>query len=134
MTRLRLRYVHAFRDRHGKVRHYLRRRGFKQIPLPGLPGSEEFMPAYQAALAGQTAPPIEIGASRTQPGTINALVVAYYKSSDWNALGPETQRARRRIIEKFRIENGNKRVAMLEELHIRKNGRNSAATCEARLV
>jgi hypothetical protein len=120
MTVLRLKYIHAFVDRHGKVRHYFRRPGFRQIPLPGLPGSEEFRLAYEAALAGQSAPPIEIGAKRTQPGTINALVVAYYKSSGWSALGQETQRARRRIIEKFRSQHGDKRVATLGELHVRK--------------
>jgi integrase len=118
---LRLKYVHRFPDRHGKVRHYFRRPGFKQIPLPGLPGSEEFMLAYQAALAGQAAPPVEIGSSRTKPGTINALVVAYLKSTDFkDGLAPETQRARRRIIEKFRVQHGDKRVATLGEIHIRK--------------
>ena len=48
MTRIRLQYVHAFRDRHGTDRYYFRRPGFKQIPLPGLPYSAEFMEAYQA--------------------------------------------------------------------------------------
>jgi hypothetical protein len=56
MTRLRLEFVHEYRDRHGKLRRYFRRKGAKRIPLPGLPGSEEFMTAYQAALAGITAP------------------------------------------------------------------------------
>jgi hypothetical protein len=32
-------------------RYYFRRRGFKKVALPGLPGSQEFMAAYQAALA-----------------------------------------------------------------------------------
>jgi hypothetical protein len=80
MTRIRLPYVHAFRDRHGKLRHYFRRPGSKQIALPVLPGSEQFMAAYQAALAGVTAPRQEIGASRTKPGTVDAAVVGYYKS------------------------------------------------------
>ena len=30
-------YTHGFLDRHGKARFYLRRPGFKQVPLPGLP-------------------------------------------------------------------------------------------------
>ena len=54
MTRLRLSYIHEFRDRHGKLRHYFRRRGSKLVPLPGLPGSDQFMIAYQAALDGTT--------------------------------------------------------------------------------
>jgi hypothetical protein len=60
------------------MRYYFRRRGSKAIPLPGMPGSEEFMAAYAAALAGL--PDVAIGASRTLPGTINALAVAYYGS------------------------------------------------------
>ena len=85
MARIKLKYVNAFanRDRKDKrVRYYFRRRGSKAIPLPGLPGSEEFMAAYAAALAGL--PDVEIGASRTLPGTINALVVSYYGSDEWH--------------------------------------------------
>jgi integrase len=118
---MRLQYVHEFIDRHGKPRRHFRRIGFKQIPLPGLPGSAEFMAAYQAALAGEKAPRIEIGATRTGPGTINALTVAYYKSAEFKyQLSGETQRARRGIIERFRAQHGDKRVAMLRREHIQK--------------
>jgi hypothetical protein len=55
MARIRLKYVNAFANRSRqdkRIRYYFRRRGTKAIPLPGLPGSEEFMAAYAAALAG----------------------------------------------------------------------------------
>jgi hypothetical protein len=74
MTRIRLPYIHAFRDRHGKVRHYFRRSGRGRVPLPGLPGSADFMAAYQAALTGVTVPQKQIGAARTVAGTVQALV------------------------------------------------------------
>ncbi len=112
MTKLRLPFIHCFRDRHGKVRHYFRRIGFKQVPLPGLPGSEEFMAAYQAALAGK-APCIEIGVSRTKPGTVNAVVVAYYQSLAFGSLAIGTQSMRRAILERFRAEHGEKRIGTL---------------------
>jgi hypothetical protein len=67
-----LAYVKTYRDRHGKVRRYFRRPGFKPIPLPGLPGSAEFMQAYQAALEGGE-PRIGIGALRTVAWSVNAL-------------------------------------------------------------
>ena len=35
MTRIRLAYVNVFRDRHGKQRYYVRRRGFKKTPEAG---------------------------------------------------------------------------------------------------
>jgi integrase len=103
------------------TRYYFRRRGFKAIPLPGLPGSEEFMTAYQMALAALPDERPEIGASRTEPGTIDALVVSYYKSSEWlHDLAEETRKTRRRIIERFRAKHGNKRVRLLRREHISK--------------
>ena len=78
MTKLPLRYVNEYRDVRGKVRRYFRRRGQKKVPLPGLPGSEEFMRAYQGALSREA--PLEIGASRTASGTMDALIVAYFRS------------------------------------------------------
>jgi hypothetical protein len=48
---IRLRYVNEYKDRHGKVRRYFRRPGEPNVPLPGIPGSAEFLAAYAAALA-----------------------------------------------------------------------------------
>ena len=50
MSRIRLKYVQAWVDREGRAHHYFRRRGFPRVRLPGLPGSADFMAAYQAAL------------------------------------------------------------------------------------
>ena len=91
MTKIRLDYIHEFRDRHGKVRRYVRLPGRKRVPLPGAPGSEEFMAIYQAAVAGE-APRVIIGAVRTKPGTVNAAIVAYYGSIAFMNLAAETQR------------------------------------------
>ena len=121
MTTIRLKYVNRFLDRHGEWRHYFRRGGGKGIPLPGLPGSEEFMSAYAMALAAQADQASEIGSGRTLPGTINALVVAYYKSDEWqNGLGEETRKSRKRIIEHFRMKHGDKRVALIRREHVLK--------------
>src|SRR5258708_769203 len=119
MTTFRLSYIHEYRDRHGKLRRYFKRKGGKGIPLPGLPGSDEFMAAYRAAEAGVATKP-EIGASRTDPGTINALCVLYYKSVEWDALVPDSQRRRRNIIEAFRVKNGNKPFATIKTDDIRR--------------
>jgi integrase len=119
MAHIKLKYVNAFANRgrqDKRMRYYFRRRGAKAIPLPGLPGSEEFMAAYAAALAGL--PDVAIGASRTLPGTINALAVAYYGSDAWQKLATDTQKDRRRVIERFRAQHGDKRVALLRRDHI----------------
>ena len=41
------RYIHVYRDKHGKQRIYYNRPGSKKIPLPGPIYSEAFMVAYQ---------------------------------------------------------------------------------------
>jgi len=74
------------------------------------------MTAYQAAL--DAAPRIEVGAGRTVPGTISALVVAYYSSTDFRDLGPTTQQYRRWLIEKFRTVFGKHPVKLLEQKHV----------------
>jgi integrase len=113
-------YVHGFIDRHGRGRFYFRRRGFKQVPLPGLPWSPEFMAKHEEAMSSHTAARKEIAAGRTKPGTIDALVVVYYASNAWRVLSPDTQKTRKRIIEKFRAQHGTKRVALLQREHIEK--------------
>ena len=112
-------YVHAFIDRHGRPRFYFRRAGFKGAPLPGLPWSPDFMAAYETAMAPEATSRGNIGA-HPSPGTINSLVIAYYTSEAWNHLAPETQKTRQRIIENFRSEHGEKRVALLHRDHILK--------------
>jgi integrase len=120
LPHLKLKYIHRFRDRHGKTRHYFRRPGFKGTALPGLPGSAEFMEAYQAALAGDTVPRIEIGASRTKPGSVAAAVTAYFQSIAFGNLAPDTQRQRRRILEHFREDYGGLSFTGLQRRHIEK--------------
>jgi integrase len=73
------------------------------------------MRAYEAAMAGQRVQP---GAGRTKPGTINALVVAYYCSPAWLALAPQTRATDRLILEKFREVHGDKPVALLARQHV----------------
>jgi hypothetical protein len=118
--RLRLpKYVHHYVDRHGRPRYYVRRAGFNKVPLPGLPYSSEFMDAYQAALAGQVGR-IEIGASRTEAGTVNHAIVRYLGSQAFQVLAPSTQGMRRAILERFRAEHGDKRIAKLQAEHVAK--------------
>jgi integrase len=117
LTKIRLQYIHEFVDRHGKVRRYVRLPGRKRVPLKGAPGSDEFMESYRVALAGE-APRIEVGASRTRPGTVNAAVIGYFNSMAFRSLSPATQTTYRGILENFRSEHGDKRIALLERRHI----------------
>lgn len=107
------RYVQGLIDRHGHPRHYLRAPGRARTALPGLPWSPAFMAAYDAALNGTATESAvaTIGASRAQPGSLNAAVAAYLRSTAYAALAPTTQRDRRTLLDAFRAESGDGRVA-----------------------
>jgi hypothetical protein len=81
MATIKLKYINSFYDRHHKLRYYFRRPRQKSVALPGRPGSDEFMAAYQAALTGVIAPQKQIGEAQTVPGSVHALVAAYLDSS-----------------------------------------------------
>jgi integrase len=106
------------RDRHGRWRHYLRRKGFRRMALSGLYGTEEFAESYRLAMGGSIAvAPREIGGGRTQPGSVNHLIVSYLKSSQWAALSTNTRRTRKPILEQLR--GGRWGNVMVRDLHVR---------------
>jgi integrase len=111
MSRIRLKYVQAWVDGEGRVHRYFRRRGYPRVPLQGLPGSAEFMAAYQAALAG---PRTAIGAGRIKPGSVSAVVAEYFDSQQFfTSKSAGTQRMRRSILERFRTAYGDRPIALL---------------------
>ncbi|WP_207780822.1 hypothetical protein [Caulobacter radicis] len=111
-------YIHAFRDRHGNQRYYFRKSGQRRIAIHGLPESQEFHAAYQAALSGITAPTLFAGERRTTPGSMQALITAYYQSGEFIALSDSTKKTYRGIIDRIRDEHGHKLVRDLEPKHV----------------
>jgi hypothetical protein len=85
MATIRLRYVNSFRNKQRRDgRSAIFSGGVACAPFhcPACRGSEEFMRGYAEALAA-TPEQTEIGADRTLPGSIKALVVTYYTSENW---------------------------------------------------
>lgn len=82
-------------------------------------GSDEFVRRYEAAVAGQR-PPQGAGASRTRPGTINALVASWYQSPAYRDLGATTKAVYRPVVERFREEHGHRKVAEMRRAHVLK--------------
>jgi integrase len=101
---------------------YYRRDGAKDVRLPGLPWSPEFMEAYARAEAAHKAPGrVEIGASRTAAGTVDAGLVVYYRSTAFSSgLASGTQSARRNLLERFRAEFGQARLKSVERRHVQR--------------
>lgn len=116
MAKIELAYVKAYKDRHGKLRHYYRRKGFPTTPLPGPAGSAEFMAAYAEAEA--RAPRQPDAKVRVQPRSINALTIEYYRSSDFLALRPATAVAYRGVLDRFRAKHGDKGAASITTRHL----------------
>jgi integrase len=105
MAQLRLDYVTSFIDSRGKLRHVFRRKGFNKVTIKGRAGSPEFMDHYHQLLdqTGGPLPGANIGASRTKPGTIDALIVRYLQHDSFKkGLAPATQAMQRQILDNFR--------------------------------
>jgi integrase len=106
MAVIRIPYVKVYTDRNGILRRYFRRRGCKPVPLPGVPGSAEFMAAYQSALGE----PASIPSARQGRGTVGALIYDYLKSAGFSNLKPASQRVYRIVLDRFGILHGHRMV------------------------
>jgi integrase len=125
-------YITKDRDRHGNLRFYFRRPGKPKIRLRGLPGSEEFLADYKAAL------------SENDPSLAKAeksfdwLCDRYYQSAYFQYLEEYTQRRKRTVLNEIcSIVGANGRrlgsapFAGLKKVHVRKLRDMKAATPEA---
>src|SRR4051794_37322265 len=99
MTRLRHRkpkHVHAYTDRQGRQRIYLRKPGEKRIALPGPLYSPAFWTAYEAAMAAQPAPAER---ERNPAGSVSAAIAGYYSSAEYRQMAESTRANYRRVLE-----------------------------------
>lgn len=102
---IRIPYVKVYTDRFGKVRRYFRKPGCKPVALPGVPGSAEFMAAYQAALGEPAQRP-----SSRAAGTVGALICDYFQTPSFSNLRPESQRMYRSVLGRFGAKHGHRMV------------------------
>ncbi len=114
---VRLKYVVEDTDRHGNVRRYFRRKGQPKIRLPGLPGSDEFMQAYRAALTGRRE--IRERGRSASVGTFGYLCQSYYASATFKALDISTQKWRRRALDLICEKHRDKPIAVMQSKHVR---------------
>ena len=105
-------------DRHGRKRVRFRK-SFYSTYLSGVPYADDFMQRYHAALDGNARQLEKFKEDRTEPGTIDAVIVNFYRSTDFTKLKASTQKVRRNMLERFRRQHGKKRVALLSPAHIK---------------
>jgi integrase len=111
-------FIHAYRDRHGRWRHYYRRPGCKKVVLPH-PDSERFLDAYhQAAKEAEASLKPKPHPTRYLPGTFGLLCHEYTHSADYSQLAESTRREMGYVIKALVKEHGEKRITKLERKHI----------------
>lgn len=111
----------AYTDRHGRLRWRYRPKGGRGFSreLGTDYGSESFKIRYSDAEAefhGRRS--LGVGATRTVPGSLNDLVVNYYRSPEWRDLSESTKITYHGPIEKLRAKHGDKRIAALRRKHV----------------
>lgn len=107
MAKIKLAYVNEYVDQTGKARRYFRKGGTR-IRLPGMPGSSEFMSAYQAALAAQPVP-----SKPHEAGSFALLVTEFYGSNLFLNLKPSSRRIYRAALDPLSKEHGHRGVSLM---------------------
>jgi integrase len=103
VAKIDLPYIQRFKDRHGRERAYYRRKGFKKVALPTV-GSPGFLAAYEAANTPDRSQ--GVASERSKPGTLSALLAAYFLSGTFRDLRASTQRSQRNQLDRFRKDYG----------------------------
>lgn len=115
MARVTLRYVHAFTDRHGRMRYYFRKDG-QRTPLPGTPEDPAFLKAYESLLAAHAPEPGKSAERRD----FETLIRSYYASADWASLKASSRPGYRSHIEVLRAQMGARLVTQMRREHVMK--------------
>lgn len=108
-------YASEFIDCRGKARIRLRRTGWKSVYVTAKPGTPEFTEQYHAWLeSGKPA----IAEDRPAPGSFDALISRFYRSSDFANIKPSTQYTYRGELDRFRAKYGSRQVATMKAIHV----------------
>ena len=127
MTKVRLKYLHCFTDRHGRARYYFRYRG-QQWALPA-PGTEGFATTYDKLLAHIKTNPLAIRHNvEFIPGSLGWAIERFLSSPMFNEKAENTKRVYRRVFDQLRQTYGTGLLRDLEPRHVRKIRNEIAAT------
>jgi hypothetical protein len=116
-VKIRLRHLIEDTDRHGNVRCYLRLPGRPKVRVRGMPGTEEFMVNYHAAVSTASDTPRQ--ARVAARGSFRFLCQGYFASATFKALDTSTRLWRRRALEAICAQHAEKPVALMQPRHVR---------------
>jgi integrase len=116
MATMRLRYVHSFVDKTGRIRYYFRHRG-QRWPLPGIPGSAEFSRRYDELRRDH----IQVKQNNVAfgPNTIGSVIEKYVAGDDFKVKAHHTTRQYRRLLDRIKEICGRALITDLREEHVR---------------
>lgn len=109
--------VHRETNRHGKPVFYYRVGKGPRVRLPSY-GSEDFDPAYQAALRGEAPPTPTRGARAARQGTVAWVIGEYRQSLHFRGLDPVTQRRRESFFRQMIEKSGDRLIGQVTEQRI----------------
>jgi len=112
--RLLPKWVTEFKDRHGKYHLRFRRQGFESRYIHAEFGTEEFRIEYRDCLEKR----VSVAVDRTAPGSIDDLIVRYYKGQEYTGGALTTRKKNYGILEAFRETHGKKSVDRIQFEHI----------------
>jgi integrase len=112
--KIHLQYVVEDVDRHGNVRIYVRPPGKRKVRIREMPGTDAFMAAYLAAMAGEECNRSRENNLRTTAGSFSRLCLAYYASGTWRRLDPGTRDWRRRALDRICETKGHLPFALVD--------------------
>jgi integrase len=126
VTKVRLKYLHCFRDRHGRARYYFRYRGQRwSIPAPG---TEGFATAYDGLLAHIKDNPLTCRHNlEFMPGSLGWAIERFLASPLYNERAETTKRNYRRVLDQLRQGYGAGLLRDLQPRHVRKMRNDIAA-------
>lgn len=133
MASIRLRHLSRDVSRHGQVRWYVRIPGLPRVRIEGEPGTEAFMAAYHAALAGAP-PPAATEARRAAlplEGTLAWLCDRYREGGAFRRLAPSTRRVRENVLRRLCEKSGRTAVARITAATVREGRERRADRPEA---
>lgn len=108
-------YASAFIDVRGKERIRLRRTGYRTIYVVAKPGTPEFTEAYKD---WERDGKIVTGEKKIAPGSFDALITRFYRSSDFANIKESTQYTYRGELERFRAKYGDRQASTMTARHI----------------
>lgn len=118
MATLRLRYVHSFVDKTGRVRFYFRHKG-RRWPLSGQPGSTEFAARYDELSRNCIKPKRVDGNLAFGPNTLGSVIEKWLASDNFTSKAHHTRRQYRRILDRLKEIGGRGLIGDLREDHVR---------------